>query len=702
MLLIITPTYNEKNNIEALIEKIKNSVDAHLLVIDDNSPDGTGQLLEKLKNEKLKVIHRPKKLGLGTAYIEGFKYAIQNNYDFVIIMDADLSHNPEYLPEFLEKLRLCDLVIGSRYIPGGGVIGWPLNRKLLSFLGNLYAKIITGLPIHDCTSGFMGFKREVIKYLLNENIKTEGYSFLIELKYRSFKNNYKICEIPIIFTDRIAGKSKISKKIIFEAYSLSGNLDMKRNSIILLLIIFLGVCLRLININSPLTDWHSWRQTFSAMISRNFYENGYKILYPQIDYNGKSPGYVPLEFPIYQFIVALLYKLFGFQEWLGKLISIIFSIGTMLLLFFLTRIYFGEKVALYSVSVFAFLPLSIFYSQTFMPESMLIFCSMASVYFLNKWLDTSKITFFILGIIFTVFAFLVKITSLYLILPILYLFWCKYSKEIIKKTNFWIFIILSLLPSFLWYILWTPKISFEGIFGSIWDTKDRWGNFNWWLNINWYQKIFLQHISENWLLFIGIVFFILGFFQKTKNKNEYVFHIWTFGIISYFFIVAQGNWVHEYYQFPFVLPASIFIAKSLNSIFESKNKKIKIIIIFLLISFIPVGRYKLLKRTKRNDAYYHAGITINKITPKNSLLLVSDYDKPEVLYYSHRKGWHITPDDQNKETIENFIDQGANYFVTTEIKKFYSNKSFCEYIFENYKLLKEEKNKYVIFELTKK
>ncbi|MFN3966706.1 MAG: polyprenol monophosphomannose synthase [Endomicrobiia bacterium] len=222
MLLIITPTYNEKNNIKTLIEKIYNSVDAHLLVIDDNSPDGTGKILEELKtkNEKLKVIHRPAKLGLGTAYIEGFKFAIQNNYEEIIIMDADLSHDPRYLPVFIEKLKYYDLVIGSRYISDGGVVGWPIHRKLLSFFGNLYAKTITGLPINDSTSGFMGFKREVIKSLLQDNIKTEGYSFLIELKYRAYKKNFRICEIPIVFTDRIAGKSKISKKIIFEALLL--------------------------------------------------------------------------------------------------------------------------------------------------------------------------------------------------------------------------------------------------------------------------------------------------------------------------------------------------------------------------------------------------------------------------------------------------------------------------------------------------
>lgn len=474
---------------------------------------------------------------------------------------------------------------------------------------------------------------------------------------------------------------------------------MKKTKYILFLIVILGTSLRLINISKPLTDWHSWRQTFTAMIARNFYENGYRILYPQIDYAGGNPGYVPLEFPLYQFIVAMLYKVFGVHDYIGKLISIIFSIGTMFFLFKLTKIYYDEKIALYAVSVFAFLPLSIFYSQTFMPESLLIFSSVGSVYFLSKWVDDSRIYNFILSLVFTIIVFLVKLTSVYLFLPLIYLFWFKYSKNILKKSEFWIFVIISILPIFLWYILWIPKLSFEGTFGSIWDTKDRWGNINWWLNIKWYEKVFLQHISENWFVFIGTIFFVLGFFQKIKNRQEYIFHLWISGIILYLFVVAQGNWMHEYYQFPIVLPSSIFIAKSLNDIFESKNQKIKLITILILIFLIPVGRYKLLKRMKRNDSYYYAGITVNKIIPQGSLILVSDYDKPEVLYYSHRKGWHIRPDGQKKETIEYYIKQGAQYFVTTAMKDFYTNRDFYKYITENYKLIKEEKDKYIIFSL---
>jgi dolichol-phosphate mannosyltransferase len=225
--LVIIPTYNEKENIESLIEKIA-QLGFDMLFIDDNSPDGTGEIIEKLKNKfsslqekvKINIIHRKKKLGLGTAYTEGFRWALKEGYEYMFTMDADFSHPPEVLPELLRKLRSCDVVVGSRYIKGGEIKNWPVYRKIISFLGNIYARIVGGLPIHDCTSGFNGFRRVAIESIGFRNMTSEGYGFLIELKYRCFKKNFRICEYPIVFTERRFGKSKISKKIIIEAFFL--------------------------------------------------------------------------------------------------------------------------------------------------------------------------------------------------------------------------------------------------------------------------------------------------------------------------------------------------------------------------------------------------------------------------------------------------------------------------------------------------
>jgi dolichol-phosphate mannosyltransferase len=167
-------------------------------------------------------------MGLGTAYIEGFMYALKTGYDYVITMDADLSHNPEYIPLMMTELVRNDVCIGSRYVAGGGIQGWPLNRKLLSYFGNLYARCITGIPIRDFTSGFTGYKKIVLEQIGFEQIKSEGYAFLIELKFRCFNHKLKITELPIIFCDRISGKSKISKHIIWEAMMLCLRLHGKK------------------------------------------------------------------------------------------------------------------------------------------------------------------------------------------------------------------------------------------------------------------------------------------------------------------------------------------------------------------------------------------------------------------------------------------------------------------------------------------
>ena len=217
---MIIPTYNENQNIERLIDEVLSlSLDFDLLVIDDNSPDGTGKIVKDLaqKNNLINLISRPSKMGLGIAYMTGFRWALEKGYEFIVTMDADLSHKPKYLREIVELLDSNDLAIGSRYIPGGYIDGWPFVRKMISKFGNAYAKTVTGLNIGDMTSGFMGIKKALVSEIVNGNINSEGYSFLIEVKGLAFKKGCKIKEFPIVFFDRIAGKSKISRKIILEA-----------------------------------------------------------------------------------------------------------------------------------------------------------------------------------------------------------------------------------------------------------------------------------------------------------------------------------------------------------------------------------------------------------------------------------------------------------------------------------------------------
>jgi dolichol-phosphate mannosyltransferase len=219
--LVIIPTYNERSNIARIIDQVlarDSSLD--VLVVDDGSPDGTGAVVDQIKesNPRVDIIHRARKLGLGTAYIAGFKWALARDYAIVFEMDADFSHDPAHLPQFLEAIENADLVLGSRYRDGRvTVVNWPVGRLLLSYAANVYARVVTGLRLFDSTGGFKAFRREVLEAIELDQVRSSGYAFQIEMNFRAWKKGFRIVEIPIVFVDRTEGESKMSKKIVREA-----------------------------------------------------------------------------------------------------------------------------------------------------------------------------------------------------------------------------------------------------------------------------------------------------------------------------------------------------------------------------------------------------------------------------------------------------------------------------------------------------
>ena len=219
--LIVVPTYNEIDNLKQLTEAVMERVppEVEILVVDDGSPDGTGQLADSLAaaSPRIHVIHREGKLGLGTAYVTGFRWGLEKGFDALVEMDADFSHHPKYLDQMLQRLEDHEVVIGSRYVPGGGTVNWGIGRKILSRGGSLYSRLILGAPIRDFTGGFNGWRRKVLESIELETVRSDGYSFQIELKYRAFLRGFRITEFPIVFEDRKVGQSKMSKKIVFEA-----------------------------------------------------------------------------------------------------------------------------------------------------------------------------------------------------------------------------------------------------------------------------------------------------------------------------------------------------------------------------------------------------------------------------------------------------------------------------------------------------
>jgi dolichol-phosphate mannosyltransferase len=222
--LIIVPTYNERDNLPEIIAAVHRELpEADVLVVDDASPDGTGEIADAIaaRDPKVSVLHRQGKLGLGTAYIAGFKHALGRDYQFVFEMDCDFSHDPRYLPLMLQHARAgADLVLGSRYVDGGGTVNWGPVRKLISRGGSLYARTILGVGVHDLTGGFKCFRRRVLEKIDLDGVSAQGYGFQIEMTYRALKHGFRVEEVPIVFVDRRVGQSKMSKKIFLEALTL--------------------------------------------------------------------------------------------------------------------------------------------------------------------------------------------------------------------------------------------------------------------------------------------------------------------------------------------------------------------------------------------------------------------------------------------------------------------------------------------------
>jgi dolichol-phosphate mannosyltransferase len=218
--LVVVPTYNERANLPLIVPQIlQQDSRLEVLVVDDNSPDGTGQLADEMAaaDSRIHVLHRPGKGGLGKAYLAGFRWALDQGYDFIFEMDADFSHDPKFLVDFLRAIENADLVIGSRYKTGVNVINWPISRLLLSLGANQYAMWITGLPVMDSTGGFKCFRRQVLEAIDFERVRSNGYSFQIEMTFRAWKKGFRLVEIPIVFTDRVEGQSKMNKRIVREA-----------------------------------------------------------------------------------------------------------------------------------------------------------------------------------------------------------------------------------------------------------------------------------------------------------------------------------------------------------------------------------------------------------------------------------------------------------------------------------------------------
>lgn len=451
------------------------------------------------------------------------------------------------------------------------------------------------------------------------------------------------------------------------------NSPVKIEHLIFVLLICVGIYTRLLHLNSPLLDTHSWRQTQTAMFARNFYRNGMNIFKPQIDWDGSRPGYIESEFQLYPFIVALVYKLFGMDEKYGRLVAALFFTGSMFFLFLLSRFFLSERASLLVLFFFVVSPLNIFFSRTFMPESTMLFFMVGTLYFFIRWSIENKPFWFWLSCAFAVFSFLVKIPSLHIAFVLFFLTTMKYDARMFTKKELWFYLIISLsIPAF-WYMYAHHLGKTSGLTENIWSVgADKWGNLSVWLDPRFYD-VLIGRITFGVVTFPGIVLAVFGAILAVKQKEEYAFHIWFLSVILYFYVTAYGNMVHSYYQLPLVPVACYFAGKGCDKLFEILqtsvfwDRRAGVFCVAVLLAYCCLLSYRDISPAYQiNGNMLEAAYETQRVTPSDTLIIVCDFSFPEVLYYSDRKGWHINPKEQRPDDLGAFIQKGARYLVVTE------------------------------------
>ena len=459
---------------------------------------------------------------------------------------------------------------------------------------------------------------------------------------------------------------------------------LNKNTIYAILIIFVGLLARLVNITQPILEIAGWRQCYTASIARNFYYNGMSIFYPQVSYGGNTAGYIGgAEFNLYPFTVALLYKLFGVHESLGRLVSIIAFCGSAFFLYKLTRKYAGTTSGLIALLFYTFNPYIFFYSRAFQPESAMLFFSVAMLYFFSEWIDREGWWRFVLMTLCATLAFLTKLPTICLGLPLLYLCLQKYKLYFLTQWKLWFFATISILLTFLWY---NHSNYIKTIDGSISNNtlSFRYYVFEYSiylaLKLSFYKKVFFSEVFEKDLIYAGGVLFIIGIIFTLKKKEFRYIHYWLLAILIYFFLAAKEVVWHTYYTIPIIVPASVFIgyaiSNSLKLLTAYKVTGIKKIILqaffIVMVVLLPLisyhkitGRYKA-KRLEKDYPVQIAGKIVDETARENDLVIGCIWGGPELLYYCNRRGWTMDSNICSVERIESLRREGADYFVTTQ------------------------------------
>lgn len=441
----------------------------------------------------------------------------------------------------------------------------------------------------------------------------------------------------------------------------------------LLWILLFGIAIRLIGVASPILGWHAWRQADTSSMARNFYSGGYDFLNPQIDWGGNTPGIVECEFPIYPYILAMLYPFTGVHAAVGRLVSALFASLTIVYLFLLGRALFGHRTGLWAAALFALLPIVAFYGRVVMPEPLMLCASVAGIYHFVVWVGSSRIRDLSLSCLFVTLAALVKLPALYLGLPLLYLAWGKYGRGFIRRPELWSFAGVTLSIVAAWYAHAHALKDVNGLTFGIWEYgSDKWGNWDLVFSVRYWNTVLFSHLAERIITWPIMGLFLIGLFHDRRSRTGAVVDVWLVALLVYLIVVAKGNYIHEYYQLPLVPPVVLIVARLLGIWVPGSftNNKRSILLALVLIGAFSLGTIRFVQYHRGEDAQrshlYQLAQAIQEHTPPRSPILLLDGSDPTLLYLAGRKGWHVTIDQLTNPDLTRYRDLGARALVIVQ------------------------------------
>ena len=440
----------------------------------------------------------------------------------------------------------------------------------------------------------------------------------------------------------------------------------KEYTIIFILIAAFGI--RLYHLDAPIIGVEKWRQADTASMAYNYYTDGFRFLYPEINWGGATTGVVESEFPIFPFLVGLCYKSFGFTEQWGRLLSVLFWLSAVFIIYQLLCKLSDRRVALWTAALLSFLPVPLYYSRAFMPESMMIMCSVAGVYFFVAWLETNKLRHYILSTVFIALAGLLKLTPLYLLIPLAYLAWIKYKTRFFLEVRLWGFVILVLTPIALWYAHAHQLYLQSGLTFGIWGVgEDKWGNLGLLLTPGFWKRILADRFIESYTTWAGFPVLVVGLLQRRHRRDRF-FDWWLIAVMVYIMIVAGGNYAHEYYQLPFIIPAAFFMARALARYIRRDilGKSMTIVMVACLVGIIILSAISYrgyMSHEEGNWSLLSFADQVQRKVEKDALIVAVDRGDPTFLYLVHRKGWHAWPDKLGEQWLAERMALGGQYLM---------------------------------------